>query len=325
MSGPGGPGERHCLGATAGPDGAARHLTFPLTAFGSLPPMLHLRNADLAVDLLDPAADRERLGARFCSGGYIWQVHDRTAGALLSGPEWPDPAPRPDNGQGLPEAFRHRTTDGRPLLWDGPIGFAPGIGTLACAATGATVVVEPCRWQVETQRDRIVFRSTQTVGRWSCEVVRTLELVGRRLRSSSRLTNLGAVALVLEWFAHPFFPLGADGRFRAVMPAGAAVPPNPSYFFAGRELALRRAFRGIDDGLLVRLQLPSARHLRATIDHPQLAQVTFATDFAPAQCVLWANSRTFSLEPFLALALAPQASRAWTLTYDFGPVRTDGT
>jgi hypothetical protein len=37
--------------------------------------------------------------------------------------------------------------------------------------------------------------------------------------------------------------------------------------------------------------------------------------------VLWANGNTLSLEPFLALSLAPGESREWTLAYDFGPGR----
>ena len=56
--------------------------------------------------------------------------------------------------------------------------------------------------------------------------------------------------------------------------------------------------------------------------HPRLEWVRFATDFAPFKTVLWANGNTLSFEPFLALDLAPGESREWTLTYEFGPVRT---
>jgi hypothetical protein len=36
--------------------------------------MLILENATLKVSILDPVDDVNRLGARYCSGGYIFQV-----------------------------------------------------------------------------------------------------------------------------------------------------------------------------------------------------------------------------------------------------------
>lgn len=283
--------------------------------------MLTLANPELTVDLLDPAAEHARLGPRFCWGGYIWQVHDRHVGALLTGPDWPDPVPPPHNGQGLPESFRHSTTTGQPLLWNGATGLAPGAGTLGRDATGTIVVTAPCVWQIEVHSDRAVFRTAQTVAGWSYELERTVALRGRQVRSTSRLTNRGAAPLVLEWFAHPFFALQADGRQRVTLPEGTQLAENPGYTLAGRELTLRRAFVGAKDGHLEHLLLPAGRPFAATLAHPRLAEVRFTTDFAPFKCVLWASGNTLSLEPFLALNLAPGESREWTLTYDFGPAR----
>ena len=169
--------------------------------------MLTLANAELTVDLLDPAAEHARLGPRFCWGGFIWQIHDRNVGALLTGPEWPEANPQPHNGQGLPESFRHSTTTGQPLLWEGTVGLAPGAGALGRNAAGAIVVTEPCVWRVESQPARVVFRTEQSVGRWSYALERTIELRGRQVVSRSRLVNRGATPLQLEWFAHPFFAL----------------------------------------------------------------------------------------------------------------------
>jgi len=283
--------------------------------------MLTLANAELTVDLLDPAAEHARLGPRFCWGGFIWQVHDREIGTLLTGPEWPKLDPQPHNGQGLPESFRHSTTTGQPLLWDGAVGLAPGAGALGRNAAGAVMVTEPCTWQIETQPTRAVFRTEQSVGRWSYALERSIELHGRQVISRSRLVNRGTTRLQLEWFAHPFFALQADGKLRARLPADVTLPENPGYTLADGELTLRRAFVGVDDGHLVHLGLPAGKPFSVTLTHPKLASVKFATDFVPFKCVLWANGNTLSFEPFLALDLAPGEVREWTLTYDFGPAK----
>lgn len=283
--------------------------------------MLILDNADLRVELIDPATEQARLGPRYCWGGYIWQIHDRNVGVLLTGPEWPTVDPQPVNGQGLPESFRHSTTTGQPLLWDGALGLAPGAGALGRDAQGAVVVTTPCVWQIDQQPDRVVFRTEQSVGRWAYALERTIELHGRQVRSHSRLTNRGATPLVLEWFTHPFFALQSDGLQRVTLPEGTQLPENPGYILTGRELTFRRAFVGEKDGHLEHLGLPAGRPFTASLAHPRLDGVRFATDFAPFKCVLWANGNTLSLEPFLALHLAPGESREWTLTYDFGPAR----
>lgn len=283
--------------------------------------MLTLINADLRVDIIDPAAEQAKLGPRYGWGGYVWQVHDNLAGPLLSGPEWPGANPQPQNGQGLPESFRHSTTGGAPLLWDGGLGLAPGAGALGRDASGAIVVTDPCKWAVEMSQDRAVFRTAQQAGPWSYAIVRTIELEGRSVRSVSRLSNLGAAPLVLEWFAHPFFALDADGLVRVTLPEGTTLPENPGFHLDERVLAPKRAFVGIDDGHLDHLALPPGAPLVAKLTHPRLAWVRFATSFAPFKCVVWANGNTLSLEPFLSLDLAPGESREWSLTYEFGPVR----
>jgi hypothetical protein len=280
--------------------------------------MLILENPELRVEVLEPAVEHVHLGPRFCWGGFIWQVHDRHIGALLTGPEWPAPSPQPHNGQGLPESFRHGTTTGQPLLWDGPVGLAPGAGRLGRDAQGAVVVTEPCTWEIEREPARVVFRTDQIVGRWSYALERTLELRGRQLVSRSRLVNRSAGPLRLEWFAHPFFALEADGKLRATLPDGTTLEENPGYLLRDGELTLRRAFVGVNDGHLVHLGLPAGQPFAVTLTHPKLASVRFATDFAPFKCVLWANGNTLSFEPFLALDLAPGETREWTLTYDFG-------
>lgn len=279
--------------------------------------MLHLANAGLTVALLDPVADRARLGARFCAGGFIWQVTDHHAGPLLAGPEWPRPLPAPHNGQGLPESFRHSTTTGQPLLWQGATGLAPGAGVLGRDAAGTVVVTGPCDWQTVPSAGQILFWTQQQVAGWHYALERTVALHDRILVSTSRLTNRGTGPLTLEWFAHPFFALH-DGVARVTLPPGTALPENPGYRLIDGELTFRRAFAGERDGHLDHLVLPPGQPLTATVTHPKLEYIRFATDFAPFKCVIWANGNTLSLEPFLALHLRPGESRQWGLTYEFG-------
>ena len=68
--------------------------------------MILLSNDGLSVTLLDPERDQDRMGPRFCTGGYIYQVEDHDLGPLLSGPEYPTERPSVINGQGLPEVFQ---------------------------------------------------------------------------------------------------------------------------------------------------------------------------------------------------------------------------
>src|SRR6476661_8464504 len=117
--------------------------------------MFELSNRALRVEVLDPVADSARLGPRYAWGGYVWQVHDRVAGPLLSGPEWPDTAPSAFNGQGLPESFRHRTLEGKPLTWRGEAGVALGAGELRADAFGNATVITPCEWSHETSPERL--------------------------------------------------------------------------------------------------------------------------------------------------------------------------
>eukprot|EP01045_Picozoa_sp_COSAG04_P007945 COSAG04_NODE_431_length_14522_cov_23.420717_1_plen_169_part_10 len=64
--------------------------------------VLTLNNSSLTVELVDPRQDAHLLGARYCHGGYIFQVTDIDHGELLGTPA------RPYNvfdGQGIPDAF----------------------------------------------------------------------------------------------------------------------------------------------------------------------------------------------------------------------------
>jgi hypothetical protein len=290
--------------------------------------MLRLANRELTLDLLDPAdpADIARQGWRYCWGGYVWQVTDAKLGPLIAGPAYPSPTPTTFDGQGLPESFRHTRRDNSArLTWQGETGLAIGAGVIApnpnkgVQGPESARVTAPCRWTVTPFADHVVFQTRQAAAGFSYELSRKIELRDRTVTSYSQLTNSGETPLSLQWFAHPFWALTA-GRARVQLPAGTTIPENPGFAVAADGLlTFKRPFVAEPDTQFALLTLPPGRPLALSVDHPQLARVTFATSFVPDECPVWANSHTASVEPYLTLTLAPGETRHWHVTHGFVP------
>lgn len=281
--------------------------------------MLSLENSQLAVQLLDPADPKTRIlqGTRYCWGGYIWQVRDG-AGDLLSGPEYPDQAPIPFNGQGLPESFRlvERATN-RLLTGQGDRGFVIGVGEVALGASNSIGLIEPAVWQTRAGKDRCVFSTRQGFGDWTVELVRTVVLRDRTLDSLTELANVGRAALPLQWFAHPFLPL-VNGLTSGRVPPGFGLPPNPTYTL--RDGAFETIARAEQVRGAARFQLLEVAPvpLDATFTHPRLSHVRITADFVASEVPVWSNDRTFSIEPYLTATVAPGETRRWSMRYEFG-------
>jgi hypothetical protein len=182
--------------------------------------MLTLTDARLRVEVLDPeaAAELPLQGLRFCRGGYVWQVHDERLGPLLSGPEYPAPAPVPFNGQGLPESFRHRTRDGRPLTWRGGEGLAPGIGRLGLDARGEPILVAPCAWTITRLPGQLVFQTRDAGAGLAYELAPTTSS-SRCLNSrpAGRSPSRSITPQSLAWSSAP-----------ALRPTSAPCGPTPA-------------------------------------------------------------------------------------------------
>ncbi|MBP7140839.1 MAG: hypothetical protein KBA71_02945 [Opitutaceae bacterium] len=279
--------------------------------------MLLIENDELVVDILDPASDHERLGTRYCHGGYVWQVRSRVAGPLFTGPQWPSPTPTTFNGQGLPESFRHHTRGGQPLTWKGDRGIAVGIGELARNASGEIELVAPCTWSATRGPGRLDFHTVHSALDYHYDLVRTVHLADRTLTSTSQLTNLSDVPLELEWFAHPFFAL-TDRLLDVRLPEGTSLKENPGYTLTGRELRFKRRFEHERDGHMDLLQLPAGAHLAATLSHPVLEHLELSTDFSPSETVIWGNDATFSIEPYRRLQLPHGRTETWSISYRLG-------
>jgi len=283
--------------------------------------MITLSNNTLSIDLLDPgnAADFTRLGPRFAHGGLVWQVTDRDAGALLTGPEWPETSPDPLNAQGLPDAFRHRTRDFKPYTWlDDTTGLAIGCGHITKLATGKIAITEPCRWKIETAPDRATFSTSDTFAGFSYALTREVLLAGRTVTIKSRLTNRGAAPLALEWFSHPFFDC-TQGRIRARLPREIRMADNPGFALdAAGELTLKRRFLGTHDDHMEVVPWPRDVKCVFSVDHPRLAGIENELEGAePFECVIWGNGNTFSIEPYVRLNLLPGETRPLAMRHTF--------
>ncbi len=285
--------------------------------------MLTLAHDTLSVEILDPvdAANRARLGTRYCWGGYIWQVSDPRVGTLTTGPEWPEAAPSAFNGQGLPESFRHAEFGtGHPLILENSRGFIIGIGDVGLSPAGELIVTQPCPWLIERSAGAISFRTAQAGNGYACQLTRHLALAGRTLTSATTIVNTGTRPLPLHWFAHPFFAL-TDRLLTCDLPATWGMAENAGYALdAKNRLSFKRRFQHKDDGHFEKLQVGATTPMHVAVSHPKLSGLVFSCDFVPDMCPVWGNSNTWSIEPYIQSELAPGETRNWTLSYEFGAV-----
>ena len=283
--------------------------------------MLFLANKVLRVTVLDPAADRDRLGPRFCTGGYVYQIEDLKRGALLAGPEFPDPEPSVLNGQGMPDVFQFTLYASPDEVPERKLIIGVGIvensaGRKAGESHFQSTVEEFAHWEVESSSGTLVMRTEQQYGEWHLALQRTLTLKGHRLLSQTALRNLGPAPLPFRWFAHPFFPLTADGRC-ALLPPGSSLPENPGFALDADGLLTRKESDGWKSGHYQLVTSTGPRHnFRAYHFHPLLPALDVSCDFVPSKIALWANDRTFSCEPFHEAVIAPDDYQEWSLTLD---------
>jgi len=272
--------------------------------------------------VLDPIADARRLGSRYCTGGYIWQVVDGRLGELFAGPEYPR-EPNTFDGQGAPEMFK--TALGAEGV---PVG-----GEVECIGVGRVLrtsaqepfdvrynreVIEFVKWSVEFSNSSVTMRTEHAFRDWAYDLTRKVTLHGRTIGSATTICSRGAAPLPIRWFAHPFFPIAADNVMcRFSFPV--SMPDNPGYSLNADKFVVRKASHDWRRGWLQALDLQTGgRSLVVVQKHPLFGQVTAATDFPPAFLPIWGNDRTFSFEPYFEQTLAPGTKACWSIKYSCG-------
>jgi len=284
--------------------------------------MFTISNSCLTVSIIDPVKDRMHLGSRYCTGGYIWQVYDVHNGRpLFSGPRFPSPEPPQFEGQGAPEAFV------LPLGEDqGEAGgsvIVPGVGrvirsvtTLPFSARENPVVDEFCTWSVEHGDTSVTMRTSQKNGDCSCLLKRTVLLEDNHLLSETVLTNESDTSLKVRWFPHPFFLLNKNLNC-CNFGIPWIMPENPAYRKTGDGTITMREDYDWIKGLFIKLGIESGLRVSAHVYQPEGRTVEIETDYLLDELPFWANSHTFSPEPYLMRVIPSGESSKWSIRYTF--------
>lgn len=268
--------------------------------------MYTLTGDSLEVSILDPVVDRERMGPRYCTAGYVFQIDDDNR-PLLSGPTYPD-AFNWFDGQGIPDSFapgalRSRRSPSEHAL-------IPGIGV---CDTNARTILEHCEWDVRAEERLIAFRTTQRWEGYSFALEREVSLSGRVVYSRTRVENLAPEQFAISWFPHPFYPLPSDGTLCS-FPAPVEVAPGSTYSVA-EDGYLRCSDPAALQAVAVRCN--GAGPLTVLQRHPLLGLVAARYSFPAAHIVAWANTNTFSFEPYLEQTVGRGTALEWLAEYHF--------
>ncbi|MCL2689308.1 MAG: hypothetical protein FWE57_05625 [Chitinispirillia bacterium] len=310
--------------------------------------MIHINSSGLYVSLLDPRIDIDKLGSRYCTGGYIWQVSNAAGRSLLSGPQFPSQTPPVFDGQGMPEVFEI------PLGGDkAPLGkdvCVTGVGFVK-----KTSDIEPfhprnnpqvtkfCSWDIEHGNNFAVMSTKQSYENKSIELRREVRVDDKIIVSKTHIKNTGNDEITLRWFSHPFFPLNANLACGKISPnttpnnmrSNATPSPNmpnvssnatPSPSILPQSIGYR-----MDDengmifmkedypwqkGLFQLLNVPETK-LSFDIPHPVCKSIKIECDYNVIRCALWANANTFSFEPFLQRVLKAGQDSEWQISVCF--------
>ena len=270
--------------------------------------MFTLSNDQLSVKLLDPAIDRARFGARYCTGGYIFQVSDRQLGDLMTGPTFPESFNVFD-GQGIPDSFSRA-----PLRDPSDPTRALVIGVGLCRPVDA-IVDEFCTWDVDTSDETVLFQTRQLLPPFGLTLRREVSLRRRTIRSLTEVVNTGSVGFQISWFPHPFFPQPEDDELCRVS-TPVDVRDNEGYERALSGFIRRRGWPWQTDHYLA-LDHQASSPLTVLQRHPKVGLVAGSTSYVPRFLPIWGNPNTFSWEPYFENTIAPGQRLSWWMTYDF--------
>ena len=272
--------------------------------------MFTLENDQLSIDILDPVADQERMGARYCTGGYIFQITDRDRGPLLTGPTYPDSFNVFD-GQGIPDAFNHLSVED--TTGEAQQTLIIGVGQYS---TSEKTIEAFCNWDIEQVSGAMFFQTAQTFHDISLRLERKLHLSGRTLLSTTRLKNEGSSKIPVRWYPHPFYPQpNSDELCRFNI--DVQFPNNDGYEFAPSGFVARKDWPNWQEGHYQVLDHNAKTNLVVFQKHPIVGLVAATCSYVPGFFPIWGNSNTFSWEPYFEQEVGLAESAEWFIAYEF--------
>jgi hypothetical protein len=275
--------------------------------------MYALKNDQLTVSILDPVADRARLGGRYCTGGYIYQVEDAKLGVLVSGPGFPsEEMPPVFDGQGLPESFRRRLGPGDDAAEKRELAIGVGM-----VEKGGQNVLEFCNWEVVRKPNAIIMSTRQHFAEYGLGLTREVRLEHRTIISETWLQNSGPRPIPVQWFPHPFFPWDESGEC-CKFSVPVAFPENAGYELRPSGFIARKLDHEWDRrGHFQLLSVPLGQPLYVVERHPKVGFVTTACEFPLSWLPIWGNCNTFSFEPYYETEIAVGQMGRWRMVFDF--------
>ena len=269
--------------------------------------MLSIHSDELEVTLLHPADDRSRMGTRYCTGGYIFQVTDPRVGPLMSGPTYPDSFNWFD-GQGIPDAFNLSPL--RSLASPDPTALVIGIGV--CDTEGKRVL-EFCEWEIDAGERAVAFTTRQERNDFALELVRDVSVSGRTIVSRTRLANVGRSQIPMRWFPHPFYPIPEGPALCSLcepvsLPPGTTYSVRPDGYLECADLAALQS---------VAVRTPGRSPISFLERHPLLGLVGARYSFPAPHVLVWGNPNTFSFEPYLDQTVGVGSGVDFTAEYHF--------
>jgi len=169
-----------------------------------------------------------------------------------------------------------------------------------------------------TTRDSVTFIQT-LAGNYDYE--KTLRLSGNRLIIEHRLKNLGTEPIKTTVYDHNFLKLvpgngGVTVTF-PFAPATTAPPPPDLLQIAGNSLTYLRPMANKERiSFLVTGFGPTAKDYDFTISGAG-ASVRVQGDQPITRMNIFSIDRVQSVEPYIAIDLAPGAEKRWTYTYTY--------